>query len=159
MIELAYSSKERVTIMKVVSHYHLNLLVVLLKKGSDEKSEKTQPAPSLRRSGKPIKQGERRRRRPRGLHQTRHPLFVTAARRKAITLSTVGTQRLVHFVGRKAIMRHLVGRSKPYATSLMFLEEEWKRRLLQSNNKLRGTWRGGVCQAVHVATTKKFFHH
>jgi hypothetical protein len=62
--------------MKVETHYHFILLMVYCRREDDEESVKTQPTPTLRRSGKPISIGTRRRRRPRGMHQTRHPLFV-----------------------------------------------------------------------------------
>jgi hypothetical protein len=58
-----------------------------LKKGNDEKSSKTQPTPSLRRSSKPNHQGQEEEEYQEDCHQTRHPLFVIVARRKATTLS------------------------------------------------------------------------
>jgi hypothetical protein len=43
-------------------------------------------------------------------------------------------------MGRKTILRHLVRRSNPYATSLKFLEEEWKEDFSNTTIvKLRGT--------------------
>lgn len=93
-----------------------------------------------------------RRQRERSLHQTRHPLFVIVAGRKAIGHST---QRHCHFVGRKAIVRHLAGRTKPHDTRLIGFRGRMERRLPQSNNELRGTWRG-VCQVVHVTTIRIF---
>jgi hypothetical protein len=73
--------------------------------------------------------------------QTRNPLFVAAARGKATTLSIVGIQKLANFARRKALFRHLIGRSKPYATSLVVFKGRRTKSLPQSNNELRGAWR------------------
>jgi hypothetical protein len=83
----------------------------------------------------------RRRRILGGLPQTRRSLFLTATRREAITLATIGMLRHTHFVERKIILRHLAGRSKPYATSPNDFKGKRTRGLLQTNNKLIGMGR------------------
>jgi hypothetical protein len=59
----------------------------------------------------------RRRRRTMGIHHLRHPLFVIDVGIKSIVLSSVGTLRYAHSMGRKSIVYHLVGRTKPHARS------------------------------------------
>jgi len=59
----------------------------------------------------------RTRRIPRCTHHVRHLLFVIFIGRKAITLLFVGTKMHVHYVAIEAIMRHLVRRRKPCASS------------------------------------------
>jgi hypothetical protein len=88
---------------------------------------------------------EIRRRRPGGLPQARHSLFVTIARREAIT---IGMHKHAHVVERKDIMRQHVGISNPYSICLIVLRST--RRLLLSNNKFRGTERKLLSQAVHT---------
>jgi hypothetical protein len=75
------------------------------------------------------------------MHQTRHPLFVTTTRGKAISLPIFGVPKYVSFVGRKAILRHLARRINPHATSQTIFGGRMPRRLPQTNKKLRGTWR------------------
>jgi hypothetical protein len=91
-----------------------------LKEGSDEKSSQTQPTLALIRK-KNQSTREIRRKIPRGVNQTRHPLFVTSTRREAITLRVFGMQRHVISMGINTILMKLVGRSKPYATRLIIL--------------------------------------
>jgi hypothetical protein len=75
------------------------------------------------------------------MHKVRHPLFFIAARRKSIALSTVGTQNHAHSIGRKFIVRHIVGRIKSHAIRLNGFKGRMARVFPQSNDELRGTWR------------------
>jgi hypothetical protein len=63
---------------------------------------------------------ETRRIRPRGLPQTRHSLFFIVVRGEAIMLPIVGTQRLVHSIRRKDILRHLATYHKQATFQLLF---------------------------------------
>jgi hypothetical protein len=56
-------------------------------------------------------------------------------------------------MGKNTIIRNLSMRSNPCATRKIYFNGGMARRLAQSNNKLRGTQRGGVCQVIHVETT------
>lgn len=82
---------------------------------------------------------ETRRQRKRGMKHVRHPLCVIIATRNAIELLVVGTHKYVSFLGRKVILRHIVGRSKPRAKNRFFLRGGMERKLPQTKNKLRGT--------------------
>jgi len=42
----------------------------------------------------------------------------------ATLLTLVGSQRYVHFVGRKAMLKHIVEKSKPHATTKIFFFKE-----------------------------------
>jgi hypothetical protein len=75
--------------------------------------------------------------------------------RKAIALLTIGNKRYVHYVGRNTIRWHLVGKIKPCDTRYVYFKGGMSRRLLQSNDKLRGTWRG-VCQTILVEEISTF---
>jgi hypothetical protein len=48
-------------------------------------------------------------------------------------------------VGRKAILRHLSRRGKPYATRQIDFREGITRKIPQTNNKFRGIGRKGSC--------------
>jgi hypothetical protein len=101
--------------MKVESHYHLNLLVENCRREMMRRVQRL----NLHLHSKEAKVDQsKEEERIVGMHEVRHPLFVIVTRRKAIMHnSTIGTQRYAHFVGRKAIMWHLVGRRKPHSTS------------------------------------------
>jgi hypothetical protein len=75
--------------------------------------------------------------------------------RKAIALLTIGNKRYVHYVGRNTIRWHLVGKIKPCDTRYVYFKGGMSRRLLQSNDKLRGTWRG-VCQTILVVIKNSY---
>jgi hypothetical protein len=87
---------------------------------------------------------ERRRTRPRGLHQTRNFLCVTIGRREVIPYTIVGMHRHVLFVEIKATMSHPTRRRKPCFIELIHLNNLMEIRILQSNNIHKGTWRGGL---------------
>jgi hypothetical protein len=128
MKKLAYSSEEREVVHEVGIPLPLQPSCCGLKKRIHESISKSQPTPTLRRIGKPINSATRRRR-PKGIHQTRHHLFVTVAIGNAITSPGFGTYRYDHFVGRKNINRHLVGRINSCATSQIYSRERMVRRL------------------------------
>jgi hypothetical protein len=53
-------------------------------------------------------------------------LFVIVTRGKAISLSVVGIE-VCFFVGRKAILRHLLGEASHMPQARLFSEEEWQK--------------------------------
>jgi len=59
----------------------------------------------------------------RGVPRASCSSFATVARRRAIKLLAIGITRYVLFMGRKAILRILVGRSKPHAINSNFIGE------------------------------------
>jgi hypothetical protein len=80
-----------------------------------------------------INSTEIRRQIERHMHQTRHPLFVTTTRGKAISLPIFGAPKYVSFAGRKATLRHLARRINPLATSQTIFGGRKPRRLPQTN--------------------------
>jgi hypothetical protein len=103
-----------------------------------------------------INSTEIRRQIERRMHQTRHPLFVTTTRGKAILLPIFGAPKYVSFVGRKTTLRHLARRINPLATSQTIFGGRKPRRLPQTNKKLRGTWRKERCQEVYIVVPRMF---
>jgi hypothetical protein len=97
-----------------------------------------------------------RRRRKRGLPQTRQPLFVTIARGYATPLSIASIKKLSHVARGKAILKHISRRSKLYSTNMNVFRGRRTRILPQSNKKMKGIWRGGLSQVVHKTMPVNF---
>jgi len=72
-----------------------------------------------------------RRRRPRGVHQTQHLLFIIVVRRKAFEMPIFGILKDVHCVGRNTILMHLARRNKPHVINLNSLKRRMVGRLPQ----------------------------
>ena len=114
--------------MKVASHCLLNLLVIDCRRATMKEEQRLNLHHHLEEVTS--MSSKTRRRKPRGMQQARHPLFVTAAGRKATELLTVGIQKHVHFVERKAIMWLLFGRRNPCARSHIPFTGTMTRRLI-----------------------------
>jgi hypothetical protein len=59
-------------------------------------------------------------------------------------------------VGRKAIIEASCWEKQATCHKPDCFQRRNGKKTSQSNNKLRGTWRGGVCQVVHTATQEFF---
>jgi hypothetical protein len=118
-----------------------------LNKGRNEKSLKTQRSHhhSEEEASQLFREG---RRRSKGMPRTRDPLFFTNVREKDTALSTFGIYKLAHFTRGKIILKHIDRRSNPCAIILNGFKGGMERILLQSNNELTSTWRGGVCLSL-----------
>jgi hypothetical protein len=74
-----------------------------------------------------VSRSVRRRRRILGMHQVTHPLFVISIGRKAIALSTIGTQRLFSFYGKKGHLEESCWEKQATCHQARLIsEEEWK---------------------------------
>jgi hypothetical protein len=101
---------------------------------------------------------ERRRRRPRGIASNKTSLVCHYCKRKGHNTVNYWYSEACSFCKKKGHLEASCWEKQATCHKpKCFSKEGMERRLPQSNNKLRGTWRK-VCQAVH-SNQKNFFHH
>jgi hypothetical protein len=128
-----------------------------LKERNNEESLQTQPTPALRDNNKPINERKKKKKTRRSTSNKKF-LVCHCCKKRGHTIHNCWYAEACSFCGKKGHCEAACWKKQAMFPRPDCFQKLNERRLLQSNNIHKGTWRGGVCQAILVVAMK-FFHH